>query len=237
MSPPEIKDPGAAEKEGLATGRYLRGLGINVNLAPVLDLGLTGSFVAQQGRTFSSNPGIVAALGNGFASGLIAGGVGATAKHFPGLGHATADTDTGRSVVKGQDQQDLVPFGQAIDNQPANQFLVMLSTAIYPNYDAHNPAAWSPKIVQGLLRHQLHFEGVAITDDLSSKGVQSMMSTPEAAVAAARAGADEILIGNPNEFRTSYDALLQAARQGQLSSGSLKAAHQRIQALKRKVAG
>jgi beta-N-acetylhexosaminidase len=234
VAPSEMKSPSEANQQGLATGHYLHRLGINVNLAPVLDLGLPDSFV--QKRTFSSDPGFVAALGNEFASGLIAGGVAATAKHFPGLGHATADTDVERSVVQGQGQQDLVPFNQVIDGQSASHLLVMLSTAIYPNYDSQNAAAWSPQIIQGLLRHHLNFGGVTITDDLSSAGVASMLSTPQAAVAAAEAGADEILIGDPTQFQASYHALLRAAKDRQLSLASLKDADHRIQALKSAVA-
>jgi beta-N-acetylhexosaminidase len=203
----------------------------------VLDLGLSGSFVAQQGRTFSADPGKDAAVGNGFATGLIDGGVAATAKHFPGLGHANVSTDTGRSVVQKAGYQDLIPFQQAVRFQQANRLLVMTSTAIYPAYDSRNPAAWSPTIIKGLLRERLGFGGVVITDDLSSPGVKSMMSTPDATVAAARAGADEILISaQPDELRPAYAALLAAARSGQLRETSLRAANQRIQRLKHAIA-
>jgi beta-N-acetylhexosaminidase len=237
LAPPAVSSPVEAQRQGLATGHFLNGLGINVDLAPVLDLGLPGSFVAQQGRTFSSDPGKDAAVGNGFATGLIDSGVAATAKHFPGLGHANANTDTGRSVVERVGNHDLIPFQQAIRFQPADRLLVMLSTAIYPAYDGRNPGAWSPTIINGLLRERLDFDGVVITDDLSSPGVKSMMSTPDATVAAAKAGADEMLISaQPDELRPAYAALLAAARSGQLQQTSLRAANQRIQRLKHAIA-
>ena len=87
-----------AREQGLETGKALRQLGIDVDLAPVLDVGGDGSFVA--GRTFSDDPAIVADLGTEFAAGLADGGVAATAKHFPGLGPASADSDAGASVVE-----------------------------------------------------------------------------------------------------------------------------------------
>jgi beta-N-acetylhexosaminidase len=223
--------PAVALGQGLATGKYLAGLGVNLDLAPVLDVpSSAGSVIGQQGRAFSSSPAAVSALGTAFAQGLADGGVAATAKHFPGLGQADADTDLGRSVVSGFMNSDLTPFRAAIaGGVPA----VMTSTAIYPRYDRRNPAAWSPAIVGDLLRRQLGFKGVVITDDLASPGVRSMTSTAEAAVASAKAGGDIALIASdPSEVEPTYRELFNAARSGSLPFHDLLASYRRITRLK-----
>ena len=151
--------PKLAQSQGRATGRFLRGVGINVDLAPVLDVpGSSDSFIAP--RAFSSSPQVVGEMGSAFAVGLTDADVASTAKHFPGLGLATANTDQATSIVNATTRQlapGLVPFGQAI-NQGIP--LVMLSTAIYPAFDPDHAAALSPAIVGGVLREQLGFRGV-----------------------------------------------------------------------------
>ncbi|HSO97779.1 MAG TPA: glycoside hydrolase family 3 N-terminal domain-containing protein, partial [Solirubrobacteraceae bacterium] len=102
-SPPQMAatgDPSVARTEGLATGRYLRGLGINWDLAPVLDVpAAPRAFIWQQGRAFSFSAPVVARFGSSFAQGLQAGGVAATGKHFPGVGTAGVDTDNQFDVL------------------------------------------------------------------------------------------------------------------------------------------
>jgi beta-N-acetylhexosaminidase len=182
----------AALAAGRDTGRALRRIGVNTDLAPVLDVpGVRGAFMAS--RAFGSEPATVAATGVGFASGLEEAGVGATAKHFPGLGRATANTDLGPSVIGGSRADldpDLEPFEAAVK---AGMRLVMTSNATYPVLDDERPAALSPRVTR-LLRDRLDFEGAVITDDLLAGAISGAGYGPgDAAVAAARAGADLLL--------------------------------------------
>ncbi|HVI37687.1 MAG TPA: glycoside hydrolase family 3 N-terminal domain-containing protein, partial [Gaiellales bacterium] len=218
---------GAAEAEGAATGRYLSGLGINVDLAPVLDVPAPGSFIAS--RTFGSTPAGVARVGGAFAAGLEAGGAAATLKHFPGLGRATANTDTGSSSVgasRSTLRRDMTPFGAAIGGGAS---LVMMSSASYPSLAA-GPAVLSPAIVQGELRQRLGFDGVVVTDDLEGGAVRAVMPPGAAAVAAAKAGVDMVLYAQRLESGTAaYEALYSAARSGRLDRSQLERSYARIQ--------
>jgi beta-N-acetylhexosaminidase len=229
VSPSQIATATTARQQGSATGSYLASRGVNVNLAPVLDVPAPGSFIAS--RAFASAPSRVAELGGAFADGLQHAGVAATAKHFPGLGHATANTDTGPSVVsvsRATLDADLAPFAQAIHGGVS---LVMMSNASYPAYGA-GPAVLSPAVVQGQLRKRLGFNGVIVSDDLEAGAVRAVMSPSSAAVAASRAGVDMILLArSPASSIGAFHALLSAARSGQLSRASLEQSHGRIEQL------
>jgi beta-N-acetylhexosaminidase len=229
VSPAQIATAASARQEGSATGTYLASRGVNVNLAPVLDVPAPGSFIAS--RAFGNTPSRVAKLGVPFADGLQHSGVAATAKHFPGLGHATANTDTGPSVVSASRaalDADLEPFATAIT---AGVSLVMMSNASYPAYGS-GPAVLSSAVVQGQLRRRLRFGGVIVTDDLEAGAVRAVMPPSTAAVAASKAGVDMILLARtPGSSIGAFDALLSAARSGQLSRASLEQSYKRIQEL------
>lgn len=222
-------DVGAARSQGEATGRFLRDAGVTMDLAPVLDLGEPGSFVAA--RTFGVDPGRVASLGIGFAQGLTAAAIVPVAKHFPGLGLASANSDLGPSVVAASREQlrpGLDPFRAAIDARiPA----IMVSVATYPGYDPDEPAATSRRIVTGLLRRRLSFGGVVVTDDLQAGAVAAVAQPAEAAVAAARAGADVLLFAG-GSGEGVLDRLLAAGQRGRLDAGAMRASCDRIVSLK-----
>jgi beta-N-acetylhexosaminidase len=218
---------------GRATGRALRALGLDVDLAPVADVPLApGSFVAAQERAFSADPDIAGAAAVAFARGLADAGVAATAKHFPGLGRARVTTDRAAVTIRAGRSRldaDLEPFRRTVD---AGVPLVMLSSAVYPALGAQ-PAAWSPA-VHRLLRDELGFRGVTITDALEPLAATRRMSPAEAAVHAAAAGTDLLLVTGPEgSDRRVLDALLAAARSGRLTRASLERSHARILALKR----
>jgi beta-N-acetylhexosaminidase len=179
-----------AAQEGSATGEALAGLGVDVNLAPVMDL--AGPVLGS--RAFGGDPERVAELGVAFGTSMQAAGVAATAKHFPGLGSATVNTDTEPSAVElppAALERALVPFRAAVDS---GFDLVMVANATYPGLDSGRPASISPKVIDGLLRGDLGYGGVVITDDLDA-GALTGAAIPEgdAAVGAAGAGADLIL--------------------------------------------
>jgi beta-N-acetylhexosaminidase len=237
LSPPQIAathDPRVAYREGRDTGRYLISRGVNWDLAPVSDVPTwRGAFIWQQGRAFSFNPHAVANMATQFALGLQSARVAATAKHFPGDGTASVDTDNKLDELHPtslQRRQALFPYRSMI---PRGLDSIMVTTAGFPAYDPSGaPAALSSRIIRGLLRSQLQFGGVAITDAL---GTPTGHDEITAGVLAASAGADVLLYTDsaPGEL----DALRTALRGGRISRAQADASYQRIVALKQKIGG
>lgn len=222
-----------ARAEGTATARNLRGVGVNVNLAPVLDTGRSGSFSERLERSYSRDPAKVAGLGTAFAGALRAGGVAATAKHFPGIGVPRVDEDAVASRI-GLSQATLrrideAPFAAAIR---ARIDLVMLATAIYPAFD-RLPALFSRRLATDELRGRLGFAGVSITDDLETAAASRYGSPATQARMSTRAGADLLL------FAQSYaggaqaaEGLIRDARAGRVSTAELRRSASRVLALR-----
>jgi beta-N-acetylhexosaminidase len=237
LSPPQMvatHNVATATREGQATGSSLKRWGINMDLAPVADVPtFGGAFIWRQGRAFSFNAGTVASYATAFALGLQSRGVAATAKHFPGLGSAPTDTDFQRQELRPTQAQfaaALMPYQQMV---PRGLDAVMLTVAGYPNYDASGAsAALSKPIISKLLRGQLKFGGVSITDAL---GTTTGHDERTAGVLAAEAGSDVLLYTDsaPGEL----SALQTALGDGQISRAAASASYQRIVALKQKVAG
>jgi beta-N-acetylhexosaminidase len=233
-SPSELAAPGdepAARREGRRTGRFLAELGIDVDLAPVLDVPSSpSSFIAS--RTFGTDPRVVAANGVAFAEGLRRGGAIPTAKHFPGIGWAVANTDLERSEVDASRRrldEDIAPFREAIARGiPA----VMTANATYRGLDPDLPASLSPAIVNGVLRGELGFEGAVITDDLGAGAVRDVMPEPDAAAAAARAGNDILLLAQTAEGADALAAVKKAVASGELDRAGLERSALRVLALK-----
>jgi beta-N-acetylhexosaminidase len=190
-----------ATQAGKGAAANLSSVGMNVNLAPVLDVyRKAGDFDDQFGRSYSMNPSVVSALGANMIKAQQAAGVAATAKHFPGLGAAAAaqDTDTGPvtlklslATIRGIDE---APFKAAIS---AGVKLVMVSWATYPSIQ-NRPAGLSSKVVQGELRNRLKFTGVTITDALEAGALKNYGTTQNRALLAAQAGMDLILASAQN---------------------------------------
>jgi beta-N-acetylhexosaminidase len=231
VAPPRMSAAVAAH-QGLLTGRFLRSWGINMDLAPVSDVPTSSaSFIARQGRAFSTDAQTVARGATAFALGLQADGVAATAKHFPGLGSAATDTDLRRqelSPTVAQRDAALLPYRRMV---PRGVDAVMLSVAGFPAYDASGAAAaLSPAIIERLLRARLHFTGVTITDSLAAPTGHSEQS---AGVLAAAAGADLLLFSDsaPGEL----SALESALARGTIARAAAAASYRRVVALKRKL--
>ena len=225
-------DEGQAKDQGQQTGRYLRGLGVNVDLAPVLDVAHPQTDPTLKSRTFGSDPSTVAKVGVAFAQGLNDGGAVATAKHFPGLGWATVSTDSRPVTIAAtsdQLQADLLPFKAAV---AAGVPMVMVSTASYPTLGPKKPAALSPEIVKTLLRGQLGFDGVVITDDLESPALGNLPPVV-AARSALAAGDDLLLYAKSTKASTSvFGDLVKAVKSGQLDRSVVQSAYNRITDLK-----
>ncbi len=214
--------------QGQRTAANLRSLGVNVDLAPVLDAARPGGTIAETDRGFGSTAAQVAATAVPFAEGLQDGGVAATGKHFPGLGSARLNTDDAVQRI-GLSKQAL----RSIDEAPYHRFidaggdLVMLSTAIYPAFSPQ-PAAFSRPIATGELRERLGFEGVSITDALDTVAAHAFGNSARVARAAASAGADLLLYTDPDEAAHAHHALLRALRSGKLSRTSFEEAAGRV---------
>ena len=215
----------APRSEGRRTGEALRALGVNTVLAPVADLASPSSFVYRQGRTWTTP-----ARARAFAAGLGEGGVLATMKHFPGLAYATHNTD--RHVVRiTASRSELRPGLEPY--RGAQVPMVMLSNAVYEAYDRVDAAGWSRRIGVKLLRGELGFDGVTITDSLDGTAHARGLPTDPLAVRAARAGTDLILVtGSEAASRSVYLSLLRAARDGRIRADDLRASYGRILKLK-----
>ncbi len=193
---------GIAE-EGRLTGELLAGLGVNTDLAPVADLGMRGGALEEEDRAFASDPELVFEAAEAFTGGLQSEGVAATAKHFPGFGSAEVNTDFEPAVIErtaGEEARDLAPFRDLVDGGVP---LVMLSTAIYPEYGAA-PAALAPSVTEDLLRGELSFEGVAVTDALDTPALAAYATPDEVAVESLEAPADLLLYAHSTQ--ASLDA-------------------------------
>ena len=226
-----------ATEAGQGAAASLRGVGMNVNLAPVLDVYRTaGNFDDQFGRSYSKNPSVVAALGSNMIKAQQAGKVAATAKHFPGLGAAARNqnTDT-RPVTLNLSlarirSTDEVPFHAAIQ---AGVKLVMVSWAAYPSVGAR-PAGLSPNVVQGELRNHLKFTGVTITDALEAGALRPYGSTGNRARFAALAGMDLLLCSAQHvaQGQQARGELVTDYRTGTLNGAAFRASVNRVIALR-----
>jgi beta-N-acetylhexosaminidase len=224
-------------EQGRRAAAALRRVGVNVDLAPVLDVARPGGTIAETERGFGSNAAEVAATAIPFASALQAGGVAATAKHFPGLGSARLNTDQATQRI-GLSRAAL----REVDEAPYRRFvesggdMVMLSTAIYPALSPL-PAAFSRPIATGELRERLGFKGVSITDALDTVAVRSFGGPAKVAKTAARAGADLLLYTDPAEAATAQRALLQALRTDTISRSTFEESVQRVLSLRHELKG
>ena len=230
----------AAAQAGTGAAGTLKSAGLNMNLAPVLDVfSSPGDFDDQFGRSYSSDPNVVSAAGAAFIKAQQGAGVAATAKHFPGLGTAPAKADTdfepvtltaSLSRLRSVDEE---PYKAAI---AAGVDLVMVSWAVYPALSSR-PAGLSSVVVQQELRDRLGFTGVTVTDALEAGALKSFGGPGPRAVDAAAAGMDLILCSSqdPNQGEQATQALAAALNDGTLSSSGFNAAVGRVDSLRQKL--
>jgi beta-N-acetylhexosaminidase len=228
----------AASQAGTGAGQNLASVGMNVNLAPVLDVFYkSGNFIDQFQRSYSNKAATVTSCGRAFITAQQQTGVAATAKHFPGLGSATKsqNTDTGPVTLtvslSGLRSKDEAPYPAAI---AAGVSLVMASWAIYPALDARLPAGLSPTVIQNELRARLGYRGVTVTDAIEAGALASFGSDGQRAVLAAKAGMDLLLCSaqDVTEGQSVTQALASALDSGQLDAAGFNAAVQRVTALR-----
>ncbi|MFQ5931563.1 MAG: beta-N-acetylhexosaminidase [Nitrospiraceae bacterium] len=213
-----------------ATAVELRAVGINMNLAPVLDVNTNPANPIIGNRSFGTSATLVAELGLATMSGLQDNKVLACGKHFPGHGDTPADSHYELPVVTASLERlralELRPFLHAIQNGLAS---MMTAHVLYPALDEHLPATLSPAILTDLLRGQLRFTGLTLTDDLEMHAIMDHHGIEEAAVQAFLAGADMLLIGQDRDRQVgAMEAVLRAVTDGTISKQRLDASLRRL---------
>jgi beta-N-acetylhexosaminidase len=223
-------DPEQAWLVAEEIGYELRRGGVNTDLAPVVD---TWGGAAIGSRSYGNDPALVGRMGAAAVEGFEQSGIVSTAKHFPNHGPALEDSHVGRPRVDHDMEtiitQDLPPFRAAIE---AGVPMVMVGHLIYPAIDPKRPASLSPAAME-LLRGELGFEGVIVTDDLAMEGAKRGGTVAGAAVAAVKAGADLLVISSlPEEQAATYDALVAAVESGEIPRERIDASVERIKNVK-----
>ena len=206
-------DPNAARTAARKIGTALKTLGFNWDFAPVLDVDSNPLNPVIGDRAYSSDPAIVAALGVAAVQGFQDdAGILACGKHFPGHGDTDVDSHlalpTLRRTLADLEVVELVPFRAAAR---AGLAAIMTAHILFPALDPHLPATLSPAILTGLLRRELGFSGLIITDDLEMRGVTGQWGAPEAAVLAVEAGADLLLCCHEWDTQRAIQAALLSA--------------------------
>jgi beta-N-acetylhexosaminidase len=211
-----------ANIQAVTAAKILNSLGIRLNLAPVLDLAPNGIVGVLEGRSYGPDPREVSILGEKYIRTLQAKGIGATAKHFPGIGRVEKDPHFQRPVVTASKEtlmHEMSPFREGIK---AGVKAVMTSHVVFPSLDPDEPATFSKITVNELLRRELDFKGLLLTDDLEMGGITGHGSLGEAAVRAILAGHDLLLICHRvQRIREALDSLEKAWSQGVLDAGKL----------------
>jgi beta-N-acetylhexosaminidase len=212
-----------------AAGNALRALGVNVALAPVGDVPSVAG-AALETRAFSRDPARTSTAVAAAVRGWTGAGVAPTAKHFPGLGGTTVNTDRGSTSIGGgaPTARDLAPFKAAI---AAGVPLVMSSHAVYPALDGAHIASQSPAVLEDLLRAKLGFRGVVMTDSIEAAAVRATGSTEDVAVRSVRAGNDIVLTTGHGSWIRAYRALLAEARASRSFRLRVRASAARVLAL------
>lgn len=228
--------PAAAASAAGEAARGLRRGGIDVNLAPVADVDPPSGGGALPGRLYPGPPRQVAALTAAAVRAHERAGVAATVKHFPGLGRATVNTDDGPATIDASraeiDAADLEPYRAAI---AAGVPLVMAGHALYPAYDPDRIASQSRILLTDVLRGELGFRGVTITDSIEAQAVLDRSDVATAAVRSIAAGADIVLMTGSGSWNLVYPRLLRRAQRDPAFRVRVRESAERVLALKRRL--
>lgn len=245
-------DPQQAYNSGKVIGEELNSLGINLNFAPVLDVNVNPFNPVIGVRSFGGDPQLAARMGTAYINGIHAGGTASTAKHFPGHGDTATDSHLGLPVVTHDletvHKLDLVPFQTAINN---GVDMIMTAHVVFPAIDnstvistkdgtpVNMPATLSHKVLTDLLRTEMGFKGVVVTDALNMAAIADNFGKEQAVIMAINAGADIVLmpasvtkaseIGNLDRV---FKAVLNAVQTGEIKESQIDTSAQRIIALK-----
>ncbi|MEM3832709.1 MAG: beta-N-acetylhexosaminidase [Thermoprotei archaeon] len=219
-------------------GRELISVGINMNLAPVLDVNTNPRNPVIGIRSFGSDPEMVASLGGAYIEGLHSEGVLAVAKHFPGHGDTSLDSHLDLPIVNKELDElmkiHIKPFIDAINI--FNVDAIMTAHVVYPALDKENPATLSSKILTDLLRKKFGFNGVIMTDDMEMKAISDRYSPSDASIKALKAGADLLLFSHTYSKQVeAYNAVLKAVENEHITNKELDEKIRRVHQLKLRI--
>jgi beta-N-acetylhexosaminidase len=223
--------------EATQWGEQLQQAGVNLDLAPVADvvpksLGDDNAPIGALDRGYGSTPGPVGVHVAAFVKGMHAAGVMTSVKHFPGLGRVRGNTDFSSGVVDTvtvRGDADLAPFAAGIK---AGSDMVMVSTVTYTKIDKTNRAVFSPTIVQGMLRGDLQYGGVVITDDVGAAAEVASVPAGDRATLFIAAGGDVVITANASLTSTMINAVVRRAQQDKVFAAQVEASVRRVLTLK-----
>jgi beta-N-acetylhexosaminidase len=229
-----IGDPKLTYKIGLTIARQLSAIGITQMYSPVCDVNINPKNPEIGVRSFSDDPEVCAKHAVALVKGLQAGGIAATAKHFPGRGDSATDAhdvlDVIRADKKRMHEVELHPFKAAID---AGVMAIMTGHSVYPAFDEEYPTTLSERILTGLLREELGFEGVIVSDAIGMAAILKQWPLPRACALALKAGCDTILLKADDESRSQcFFGVKQAVESGELPEKRLDDAVTRLLRMK-----
>jgi beta-N-acetylhexosaminidase len=235
-----INDPGETFAQAEKTARTLAGVGINLNLAPVvdLDLGPDNPIIKGKKRSFSSDPAAVARHALEFCRAHQAHRVMTCAKHFPGHGSARSDTHLGLCDVTRQwSEQELIPFQRLIESHQCDA--IMTAHIFNSHLDPERPATLSRAVLRGILRDRLGFEGIILSDDMEMKAITDCFGLEQAMHYGIEAGLDVLCFGNnivhdANIGEKAVGIIQRLVESGQISEARIDESFQRIQKLKQR---
>ena len=210
-----------------------------MNFAPVLDVNVDpeSPAIGRLERSFSDDPEKVSAYGHAFAQGMGRYGIIAGYKHFPGHGSAKGDSHKGLpDVTDTWSVTELLPFADVIGKEPAH--IMMIGHLYNRKIDSENPSSLSYGFITNILREQLLYKGVVVTDDLQMEAITNEYTLEEAAVKAVAAGADILLVGNnlaysPDVVENIVTSLVWAVQSDRLSEERIRQSYERIMELKK----
>jgi beta-N-acetylhexosaminidase len=228
-------DVALAERFAAALAAELSAVGITLDFAPVLDIHTNPANPVIGDRALADDADAVARLGAAIVRGLQQNGVAACGKHFPGHGDTSVDSHVDLPLVEHPPDRirrvEAVPFREAIRARVA---CIMTAHLLVPSLDEERPATLSPRIVQGMLREELAFDGVILSDNLEMKAIARSYAVPDAAVQAIAAGCDGVLIcsGDVETQAAALEALVHAVEQDRIPYPRLEDAQQRLRRAK-----
>ncbi|MCA1031412.1 beta-N-acetylhexosaminidase [Bacillus timonensis] len=231
-----MRDEDFSFKVGRVLAKEIKSVGFNMNFAPVLDVNTNPRNPVIGDRSYGKNPKLVSQLGIQTMKGMQSEEVISVIKHFPGHGDTSVDSHKELPILRHDlnrlKRVELIPFVEAIDK---GADMVMSAHLFLPKIDSSAPATLSKKIMTDLLRTELRFEGVAITDDLTMRAISRKYSIEEAAVKAIQAGNDIVLIANgPANIELAIQAILDAVKKGEITEDRIDQSLHRILSLKQK---
>lgn len=213
------------------SGTELKGLGFNINFAPVADLGLT------YGRSFSTNPDDVVRYASAVGKAYDEAGLWYSYKHFPGIGKTDVDLHADTSVVPVSKEtllnEDTKVFVDLIKQSKPNTYAIMVSHAMYPQIDAEHPSSLSKAIITDWLRKDMGYNGVVVTDDMDMGALAKHYTFGDMAVQSILAGSDILLVCHEYEhMQEAYNGLMKAVKDGRISKERLDESVKRILLMK-----